>query len=127
MNLHERVLSVLGCRFVDDVLIDAPHVISTVMIQSLRIDEIVHGFNGDDKISSSEKSKRYQHAMDAGIYTELPPPLPSSKTYFSFSSIIERIQENQAMFQAKISRKKEVEKEFYTQKYESLPTKSSSQ
>ena len=25
MNLHERVLSVLGCKYVDDVLIDAPY------------------------------------------------------------------------------------------------------
>lgn len=24
MNLHERLLSVLGCKFMDDVLIDAP-------------------------------------------------------------------------------------------------------
>lgn len=28
MNLHERVLSVLGCKYVDDVLIDAPFVIT---------------------------------------------------------------------------------------------------
>lgn len=28
MNLHERVLSVLGCKYVDDVLIDAPYKIT---------------------------------------------------------------------------------------------------
>jgi ethanolamine-phosphate cytidylyltransferase len=28
MNLHERVLSVLGCKYVDDVLIDAPYAIT---------------------------------------------------------------------------------------------------
>lgn len=28
MNLHERVLSVLGCKYVDDVLIDAPYLIT---------------------------------------------------------------------------------------------------
>lgn len=28
MNLHERVLSVLGCKYVDDVLIDAPYQIT---------------------------------------------------------------------------------------------------
>ena len=32
MNLHERVLSVLGCKFVDDVLIDAPYTITPEMI-----------------------------------------------------------------------------------------------
>ena len=30
MTLHERVLSVLGCKYVDDVLIDAPYTISQV-------------------------------------------------------------------------------------------------
>lgn len=30
MTLHERVLSVLGCKYVDDVLIDAPYTITQV-------------------------------------------------------------------------------------------------
>merc|ERR1719223_397775 len=34
MNLHERVLAVMGCRFVDDVLIDAPTQITSAMIAS---------------------------------------------------------------------------------------------
>jgi ethanolamine-phosphate cytidylyltransferase len=32
------VLSVLGCKHVDDVLIDAPYVISKEMLKSLNID-----------------------------------------------------------------------------------------
>lgn len=47
MNLHERVLSVLGCRFVDDVLIDAPWNISHEMMASLKISEVVHGMRCD--------------------------------------------------------------------------------
>ncbi len=113
MNLHERVLSVVGCRFVDDVLIDAPQIISEKMIQSLNIDEIVH-FDSIDDFCSNEHPQRYQYAKDAGIYVELRSP-----TAFNFSSIIERIQANQASFQAKITRKKKVEEDFYAQKYES--------
>lgn len=41
LNLHERVLSVLGCKYVDDVLIDAPVVINREMISSLKIDTVV--------------------------------------------------------------------------------------
>lgn len=48
MNLHERVLSVMGCRYVDDVLIDAPHVVTPDMVSSLKIDEVVHGSRSDD-------------------------------------------------------------------------------
>jgi ethanolamine-phosphate cytidylyltransferase len=113
MNLHERVLSVLGCRFVDDVLIDAPQVVSPVMISSLRIDEVVHG-NNDDEICSNEKSIRYQYAKKAGIYVEIP-----SESEFSFSSILRRIQANQATFEAKITKKQKAEDEFYSQKYDS--------
>jgi ethanolamine-phosphate cytidylyltransferase len=43
MNLHERVLSVLGCKFVDDVLIDAPPIISKEMIDYLQIHLVVKG------------------------------------------------------------------------------------
>lgn len=48
MNLHERVLSVLGCKYVNDVLIDAPLEITPDMIASLRITEVCHGTESDD-------------------------------------------------------------------------------
>jgi glycerol-3-phosphate cytidylyltransferase-like family protein len=47
MNLHERLLSVLGCKFTNDVLIDAPLEITPDMIASLRITEVVHGTESD--------------------------------------------------------------------------------
>ena len=50
MNLHERVLSVLGCKYVNDVLIDAPSEVTPDMIASLRIKEVVHGTESDDGI-----------------------------------------------------------------------------
>ena len=54
MNLHERVLSVLGCKYTNDVLIDAPLEITPDMIASLKISEVVHGTVSDD--SSGEIS-----------------------------------------------------------------------
>ncbi len=134
MNLHERVLSVLGCRFVDDVLIDAPEIINENMIQSLRIDEVVHFIeedsdNEDNVVAAStvassvgltndggEHPLRYQYPKDIGMYVEL---VSSDYTTFNFASVIERIQANQTAFQAKIKRKKKVEEDFYTKKYES--------
>lgn len=47
MNLHERVLSVLGCKYANDVLIDAPVEITPDMIASLKISEVVHGTESD--------------------------------------------------------------------------------
>ena len=42
MNLQERVLSVLGCKYVDDVLIDAPYIITQEMITFLRIHTVIY-------------------------------------------------------------------------------------
>jgi ethanolamine-phosphate cytidylyltransferase len=50
MNLHERVLSVLGCKYVDDVLIDAPYVITKEMVASLKISVVVVPGNVSHKV-----------------------------------------------------------------------------
>jgi glycerol-3-phosphate cytidylyltransferase-like family protein len=44
MTLHERVLSVLGCKYVDDVLIDAPYMISQVLSNSKKYSD--HDISG---------------------------------------------------------------------------------
>lgn len=43
MTMHERVLSVLGCKYVDDVLIDAPYEITAEMINGLNIGTVLVG------------------------------------------------------------------------------------
>ena len=112
MNLHERVLSVLGCRYVNDVLIDAPEVITPQMIQSLGIHEVISGTRGDGFYDSTTKEDRYRFVKKAGIFVELPSP-----TKFTLSNIIDRIQANQAAFQEKIAKKKKAEAEYYEEKY----------
>ena len=109
MNLHERVLSVLGCKYVDDVLIDAPYTITPEMIASLKITEVVRG--SATAIPTDERL-RYKHAMDCGIYKVIESP-----SDFSLKHIFERIQRNQERFKAKIEKKKEKEDEYYNEKY----------
>ncbi|XP_077223228.1 phosphorylethanolamine cytidylyltransferase 1 isoform X5 [Tasmannia lanceolata] len=43
MNLHERSLSVLACRYVDEVIIGAPWEVSKDMITTFNISLVVHG------------------------------------------------------------------------------------
>ncbi|CAN0454691.1 unnamed protein product, partial [Ectocarpus sp. 12 AP-2014] len=50
MNLNERVLSVLGCAYVNDVLIDAPLRMTREMIASLNIGAAVHGTVDDNMV-----------------------------------------------------------------------------
>jgi ethanolamine-phosphate cytidylyltransferase len=113
MNLHERVLSVLGCRYVSDVLIDAPYQVSTEMIASLRITEVVHlaqqrlGDDDDNNATNSAHEARYHDAKAAGIFTVL-----QVETDFRIGNVIQRIQHNQAAFQAKFERKMKAEQDY---------------
>jgi len=113
MNLHERVLAILGCRYVDDVLIDAPWHITSEMISSLGISEVVRGTNSDEigKGYNSVES-RYSYPKKIGIYNEIESPID-----FNLSSIMKRIQTNQEMFSAKIAKKKKAENEYYDDRY----------
>lgn len=112
MNLHERVLSVLGCRFVDDVLIDAPYEINPTMIASLSISEVVRGTASSDLgYSLVDSDARYRCAKQLGIFHVLDSP-----SDFSMGSIVQRIQQNQKVFQARFERKMENETTFYREK-----------
>ena len=43
MNLHERVLAVLACRYVNEVVIGAPYIITRETMEHFNVDVVVHG------------------------------------------------------------------------------------
>ncbi|XP_022220195.2 ethanolamine-phosphate cytidylyltransferase isoform X4 [Drosophila obscura] len=43
MNLHERVLSVLACKFVNEVVIGAPYCVTEELLEHFKIDVVCHG------------------------------------------------------------------------------------
>ena len=90
MNLHERALSVLGCRYVDDVLIDAPYEITNEMISSLNIAEVVRRRKKvQDDSSSDAEDIRYRQPKEAGILK-----LIDVDSDFQIGNVIQRIQRN---------------------------------
>jgi ethanolamine-phosphate cytidylyltransferase len=108
MNLHERTLSLLGCKFVDDVLIDAPYEVTATMIASLNISTVVKGTS-----SCSNEARRYAVPKEQSIYTVVDSP-----TDFSLEDIMDRIAANQVAFQQKIDKKKKKENEYYDDRYQ---------
>lgn len=74
MNLHERVLSVLGCKYVDDVLIDAPYIISQEMISSLKIDVVLKGsydhYKSSDNISTLAEANASTLSSSSSLASE---------------------------------------------------------
>ena len=50
LSLHERVLMLLACKYVDDVVISAPYQISRDLIKSLNLKKVVHANTTEDSI-----------------------------------------------------------------------------
>lgn len=105
MNLHERVLSLLGCKYVNDVVIDAPYTITQEMVESLNIAQVVRGSKSDAMSLPGDEEARFGLVMQMGIYSVIPSP-----SSFNIRNIITRVQRNQESFQKRFERKNEVEK-----------------
>ena len=85
MNLHERMLNVLSCRFVDDVVIGAPFVVSQDLINSLNISIVVTGTVKDPWYEIDP----YQLPKKLGIFKEIQSPLMLTTNH-----IVQRIIKN---------------------------------
>ena len=109
MNLHERVLSVLGCQYVDDILIDAPYKITPEMITRLKISEVVCGTRHDD-IGKRYVENMYAYPKRISILKVIESP-----SNFNLSKIFDRIRQNQDAFRAKFDRKMKAEAENFEQ------------
>ena len=68
MSMEERSASVRGCRFVDEVVTDAPLVITRKWIEAHRIDLVVHG----DDFDTALAGRLYGIPMAMGIFQTVP-------------------------------------------------------
>lgn len=50
LTMQERLLMVLACKYVDDVVIEAPFIITEDLIKSLNINKIVNFITEEDKV-----------------------------------------------------------------------------
>ncbi|KAJ1853601.1 choline phosphate cytidylyltransferase [Coemansia sp. RSA 1822] len=67
MKEDERYAAVAGCKWVDEVVRDAPYVTTMEMLDTYNIDFVVHG---DDITTAADGSDCYQMVKDAGRYRE---------------------------------------------------------
>ena len=100
MNLHERVLCVLSCRYVDEVVIGAPYSVSQDMVDSLRIAVVVHGSN-EEPTPDLNGADPYAVPKRMGIYRTV-----SSPSHLTTGDIVQRLIANRAAFE-KRNREKE--------------------
>ena len=68
LTMDERVASVIGCRFADEVLPNAPWRIDRRWIEKHSIDLVVHG----DDYSEEQLKKTHSVPMEMGIFRTVP-------------------------------------------------------
>ncbi|AQK57092.1 ethanolamine-phosphate cytidylyltransferase [Zea mays] len=108
MNLHERSLSVLACRYVDEVIIGAPWDVSKDMITTFNISLVVHGTIAENMDFTEDDLHPYAVPMAMGIYRRLESPLD-----ITTSTIIRRIVANHEAYQKRNEKKEASEKKYY--------------
>ncbi|XP_047565171.1 ethanolamine-phosphate cytidylyltransferase isoform X1 [Lutra lutra] len=75
MNLHERTLSVLACRYVSEVVIGAPYAVTAELLDHFKVDLVCHGKT--EIMPDKDGSDPYQDPPGPGSSRggpSLPPP-----------------------------------------------------
>ncbi|CAN6587114.1 unnamed protein product [Malus baccata var. baccata] len=111
MHLHERSLSVLGCRYVDEVIIGAPWEVTMDMITTFNISLVVHGTVSEYNSSLIGESDPYSVPKSMGIFKLLESPKSITTT-----SVSQRIIANHDAYLKRNAKKEESEKKYYAQK-----------
>ncbi|KAH9305856.1 hypothetical protein KI387_010260, partial [Taxus chinensis] len=105
MHLHERSLSVLACRYVDEVIIGAPWEVTKDMITTFNISIVVHGTVAESNCLLHGDVDPYKAPKAMGIFNILESPRDLTTT-----SIIKRIVANHEAYKKRNKKKAENEK-----------------
>ena len=91
--VHERVLGVLGCRYVDDVVLDAPDHVTEDLIDAFHISHVVAPPEGHDEEASGDSSDVVVAAKNRGIsVTVLTPCPPGDLGRMTTKDLVARVQ-----------------------------------
>ncbi|CEP15035.1 hypothetical protein [Parasitella parasitica] len=100
MNLHERALSVLACRYVDEVIIGAPYSVTKEILNGeYKVALVAHGSSHLEK--DMDGKDPYALPKELGICVEINTPNATITT----EGIIDRIIENRKIFEERQRRK----------------------
>eukprot|EP00798_Chlamydomonas_sp_ICE-L_P032543 gene32543-17260_t len=105
MNLHERSLSVLACKYVDECIIGSPVNVTHDLITTFNISVFVRGTESE---TSETDENRYTIPKEEGIFQELP-----SESNMTARNIIHRIVDKRKEFEARNAKKVKTEENYY--------------
>jgi len=115
-NVCERVLSVCACRYVDDVIMASPYMISQDLLTTLNISYVVQGAHVKKlpRIVTAEEAETDNYALPKGlgIYKEVE----SDFSYLTKQCIIDRVLENKEAYMARNWKRSLMEQDYYKNK-----------
>ncbi|KAJ0984153.1 hypothetical protein J5N97_002509 [Dioscorea zingiberensis] len=109
MHLHERSLSVLACRYVDEVIIGAPWGVTKDMIATFNISLVVHGTISENNHHC--EFDPYTIPKSMGIFQMITSPMNITS-----ASVARRIIDNYEAYKKRNMKKKESEDRYYAEK-----------
>ncbi|CAK7345560.1 unnamed protein product [Dovyalis caffra] len=111
MHLHERSLSVLACRYVDEVIIGAPWEVTKDMVTTFNISLVVHGTVAESNSLLAVEPDPYAVPKSLGIFRMLDSPKNITTT-----SVAQRIVANHEAYLKRNAKKAASEKKYYAEK-----------
>jgi len=93
LNLHERVLSVLACRYVNEVVIGAPYTVTPETMDHFKVDIVVHGMTQVEP-DFRDNGDPYRFPKDEGKFVQI-----DSGNHLTTTDIIQRIILNRLNYQ----------------------------
>lgn len=111
MHLHERSLSVLACRYVDEVIIGAPWEVTRDMITTFNISLVVHGTVAESNHFWNGKADPYEVPKSLGMFQTLESP-----KNITTSSVAQRIMANHEIYLKRNAKKEASEKKYYAER-----------
>ncbi|CAL4093672.1 unnamed protein product, partial [Meganyctiphanes norvegica] len=103
MNLHERVLSVLACKYVSEVVIGAPYSVTADLMDQLKVDLVIHGTT--EIALDVDGTDPYQEPKNRGKFKIL-----DSGNDMTTQRIVERIIEHRLDYEVRNNKKEKKEK-----------------
>ncbi|XP_050502582.1 ethanolamine-phosphate cytidylyltransferase isoform X2 [Diabrotica virgifera virgifera] len=98
MNLHERVLSVLACKYVSEVVIGAPYTVTKDLMEHFKVDVVIHG--DTSVMMDVDGSDPYEYPKSLGKFVSV-----KSGNDMTTERIVERIIRNRLQFEDRNSKK----------------------
>ncbi|XP_036609841.1 ethanolamine-phosphate cytidylyltransferase isoform X2 [Trichosurus vulpecula] len=98
MNVHERTLSVLACRYVAEVVIGAPYAITANLLDHFKVDLVCHGKT--EVMPDKDGSDPYKEPKRRGIFRQI-----DSGNDLTTDLIVQRIIKNRLEYEARNQKK----------------------